>query len=162
MVTLTLKLEIEWARFNNEEYVESRLAGIQESERTYLNTALRYLYFDSGYVNLPLARRRRAEPLLEEAEKILIRWLATRTNGSERKNYGALALIAARTARYRCCECGYSDVRALNLDHVDGRVAGTQFACLCANCHAIKSREKDWTGSKRTAASVLLAMDERR
>jgi hypothetical protein len=36
----------------------------------------------------------------------------------------------------------------MNLDHVNGRVAGTPFACLCANCHTIKSRANDWNGEK--------------
>ena len=42
-----------------------------------------------------------------------------------------------------------SDVRVLSLDHVEGRVQGTPFACLWANCHTLKSRRVDWTGRPR-------------
>src|SRR5262249_44205084 len=113
-----------------------------------LRTALGYLYKDDGPVNLPRDRLRVAEPHLEAAETIVIRWLYTRTNGSLRSSYGAAALRAARASRYRCEVCKFADVRVLNLDHVNGRVTGTPFACLCANCHTLKSRESDWTGEK--------------
>jgi hypothetical protein len=105
-------------------------------------------------VNLPRERLLRAERHLEAAERIVIRWLYTRTNGNLRSSYGASALRAARASRYRCQECNFGDVRVLNLDHVNGRVAGSPFACLCANCHTIKSRKSDWTGEKPDRDSV--------
>ena len=143
---MTNPMAIDLERFNNKPYIEERVLVADPADRGSLKTALSYLYIDGGPINLPRDRQKLAEKYLEEAEKILIRWLATRTNGSERKNYGSRALIAARSTRYRCQQCGFSDVRCLNLDHIDGRVDGTEFACLCANCHTIKSRQKDWSG----------------
>ena len=100
-------------------------------------------------MNLPRERLKMAELFVEPHERLLLRWLYTRTNGNLRSTYGAKALIAARTSRYRCCRCGFADVRALHIDHIDGRTTDTECSCLCANCHNIKSREKDWSGEKR-------------
>jgi hypothetical protein len=143
---MTDQTTIDLKRFNNNAYIEERVIAADLADRGSVKTALRYLYLDDGPINLPRDRQKIAEKYLEDAERILIRWLATRTNGSERKNYGSRALITARSTRYRCQQCGFSDVRCLNLDHIDGRVDGTEFACLCANCHTIKSRQKDWSG----------------
>lgn len=64
----------------------------------------------------------------------------------------------------RCCQCGFTDVRALEIDHINnggcedrrkrsrysmykGIVDGTardNFQALCANCHQIKSYEEVW------------------
>lgn len=142
-------LIIDGDAFNNSELTESRVAAVDASERGALRTALNFLYKDGGPVNLPRTRLIAAVPYLSLAEKTVIRWLYTRTNGNLRKTYGGTALIAARTSRYRCDTCGFGDVRSLNIDHVDGRITGTAFACLCANCHAIKSRRFDWSGKKR-------------
>lgn len=142
--------EIDPFRFNNREEIDLRILSANESDRGSLRTALGYLYLDDGPVNLPRDRMLAAEPYLDSPEKMLIRWLYTRTNGKLRKTYGSMALRAARTQRYRCQECKVADVRVLNLDHVSGKVPGTEFACLCANCHTIKSRKSDWTGKKST------------
>ena len=142
-------LAIDGARFNNPDLIEERVASIDRAIQGSLRTALRYLYMDDGPVNLPRDRLLAAEGHLEPAERVVIRLLYTRTNGSLRAAYGANSLRAARTSRYRCGECRFPDVRALNLDHVDGRVAGSPFACLCANCHSIKSRRGDWSGKRR-------------
>ena len=146
-------LAIDDSRFNDAARIETRVATVTVPDRGALRTVLRYLYLDDGPVNLPAKRLRSAKAHLEAAELLVIRWLFTRTNGSLRSSYGAPSLQAARRARYRCQECGFPDVRVLNLDHVDGRVAGTPFTCLCANCHTIKSRAKDWTGTKRASAA---------
>lgn len=135
--------------FNNDAYIEARLVDIPPLHRGAMRTALLYLYCDSGPINLDRDRLRIAKNYLSHTEQIVAQWLSTRTNGSLRKSYGAAALRAARSSRYRCEHCGFSDVRTLNLDHVDGRVKDAVFACLCANCHTIKSRERDWTGKKR-------------
>lgn len=90
-----------------------------------------------------------AELYLEPRERVLMRWLYNRTNGNLRATYGAKALRAARVSRYRCEHCGFADLRALHIDHVHGRTTETPCACLCANCHNIKSREHDWSGEKR-------------
>lgn len=136
-------------RFDSPDYIRSRLALAPEPARGALRTALSYLYLSEGPMNLPRDRLKLAEADLEPRERVLARWLQTRTNGNLRSTYGARALQAARSERYRCAECGFADVRALHLDHVDGRVAGTGFACLCANCHNIKSRKHDWSGERR-------------
>jgi hypothetical protein len=110
-------------------------------------------------VNLPRERLLVAEPHLQAAERVVIRWLYTRTNGNLRSSYGASALRAARDSRYRCEACNFGDVRVLNLDHVNGHVANSPFACLCANCHTIKSRESDWTGETPEHDSVGKALN---
>ena len=141
-------LSIDRRRFNNDRHIENRVALVRTSDRGSLRSALLFLYIDNGPRNLPRKRLLVAEPYLEPAEQLVVRWLYTRTNGRLRSKYGATALIAARASRYRCSVCKFADVRVLNLDHVSGRVDGTAFACLCANCHTIKSRKSDWTGIK--------------
>lgn len=140
--------------FNNDSLIKVRVAAAPAAEQGALCTALRYVYKDDGPINLPRSRLLIAEPYLNPAERIVIRWLYTRTNGRLRKSYGAGALRAARSSRYRCQVCDFNDVRVLNIDHVDGHVAGTPFACLCANCHTIKSRENDWSGETAGKSSV--------
>jgi hypothetical protein len=136
-------------RFDDAQYIDRRLRAAPESGRASLSTALRYLYSSDGPINLPRPRLRIAEAYVEPRERILLRWLYTRTNGRLRSTYGAKSLIAARKSRYRCSQCGYADVRALHIDHVMGRIKNLECACLCANCHNIKSREKDWSGKRR-------------
>ena len=144
-----MEFHIDSSRFNNIPYLESRTSIVPVEHRGSLRTALGYLYQDEGPVNLPRDRLLAAEPYFEVAERIVIRWLYTRTNGNLRSKYGVDALQAARSSRYKCGTCGFQDVRVLNLDHVNGRVKGTPFACLCANCHSIKSRKSDWSGKGR-------------
>lgn len=136
-------------RFDSPSYIEERIAASETSSPGGLRTTLKYLYLSDGPINLPKDRLKAAEPFLEVGERVLVRWLQTRTNGSERKNYGASALRAARAQRYRCEHCGHADVRVLHLDHLEGRGRSGGFACLCANCHMLKSRAKDWTGRAR-------------
>lgn len=133
---------------DNSQFIEQRLADAPAEKRTQLGLLLRYLYQKTdGRTNIERSVIIAVEPLISQAENILARWLQTRTNGSERKNYGTKALITARNAHYRCEKCGFPDVRALQLDHIDGRRSSeTDFMCLCANCHQIKSRKKDWLG----------------
>lgn len=149
----TISIDLE--PFDNDALIDERVAAVEVSARGALRTALNYLYKDGGPINLPRGRLLTAEPHLSLAEKMVIRWLYTRTNGNLRKTYGADALRAARASRYRCEVCGFSDVRVLNIDHVNGQVAGTAFACLCANCHTIKSRASDWSGSKQRPAEAV-------
>lgn len=131
-------------RFDNLEYIEARTSGVEPSVVGSVRTALRYLYITDGPVNLPRDRMLKAQPFLEPAERVVVRWLYTRTNGAGRKRYGSAALLAARKQHYRCEHCGHADVRVLNLDHVEGRHNRKLFACLCANCHTLKSRDHDW------------------
>jgi hypothetical protein len=129
-------------RFDNPNYIERRVSIVQPKARGSLRTTLTFLYLTDGPANLPRDRLKASIPFLEHAERVLVRWLYTRTNGSERKNYGASALHAAKSQRYRCEDCGRGDVRILQLHHVEGRKKNGGFACLCANCHMIKSREQ--------------------
>jgi hypothetical protein len=134
-------------RFDNPQFIDERLAKVSSEVVGALKTTLSYLYLAKGPINLPRSRLKASEPHLEPAEKILARWLQTRTNGSERKNYGKAALLAARRQRYRCEHCGHADIRVLHLDHVKGHAHHDEFACLCANCHMLKSRRFDWSGA---------------
>jgi hypothetical protein len=126
-------------RFNNQNYIERRVSVAQPKARGSLRTTLTFLYLTDGPANLPRDRLKASIPFLEYAERVLVRWLYTRTNGSERRNYGAAALDAAKSQRYRCEDCGRGDVRILQLHHVKKNGG---FSCLCANCHMIKSREQ--------------------
>lgn len=139
-------------RFDNEEYIKGRVSAVKAEAMGSLRTTLTYLYLTAGPINLPRGRLKISEPFLEPAELILVRWLQTRTNGSERKNYGADALRSARCQRYRCEHCGHADIRVLHLDHIKGRKSEGGFACLCANCHMIKSRQHDWSGVAKTSS----------
>jgi hypothetical protein len=136
-------------RFERPDYIDQRTSAVPSSARGAVKTALSYLYLRSGPVNLPRERLKTAEPFMEPRERVLLRWLYTRTNGNLRSTYGAKALLAARNSHFRCCVCGYADVRALHIDHVDGRTAETAYSLLCANCHNIKSRASDWSGERR-------------
>ncbi len=145
-LSLRTILLIPMERFDNPEYIDDRLNTAPKSVRGALKTALRFLYETNGPVNLPRARLKAAEPLLDSAEAVVARWLFNRTRGGLRTAYGANALRQARIQRYRCEHCGHADVRVLNLDHVEGKKNRNSFACLCSNCHVLKSREKDWIG----------------
>ncbi len=142
-------------RFDNSSFIQERVDAAPSAVQGSLKTALRYLYETQGPTNLPPARKKVAEPYLEERERIVARQLSTRTNGSERKNYGKNALHAVRSARYRCADCGFPDVRCLQIDHVEGRKDPlSTFRCLCANCHMLKSRKKDWVIKKVNAVAT--------
>jgi len=136
-------------RFDNRSYIETRVSIKPKEIQGSLRTTLSYLYLADGPLNLPKNWFDLAFDQLEAAECSVASWLYTLTNGSLRSKYGSKALITARNARYRCDRCSFPDVRTLNLDHVQGRVKDTSFACLCANCHNIKSRQQDWTGARR-------------
>lgn len=127
------------------EKIKTRIEQCPDGEKKFLQSALNYLYgstrtIDKERVNMSLKH-------LSNAEKKVIKWLFARTNGSLRKDYGANALLAAKNAKYKCSNCPFDDVRALELDHVEGKRSKalvTNFACLCANCHNIKSFKQDW------------------
>jgi len=132
---------IDLAWFDDPDAIERRIANVPDADQGHLRSALRYLYLSDGPLNLPADRRKTALPHLDQAERIAITWLYTRTNGSERKNYGTKVMPAARRSRLRCERCNMADVRTLNLDHIDGRIVDTEFQVLCANCHHIKTCE---------------------
>lgn len=137
--------------FDNPQFIDDRLAIVPAKDRGCLRSLFRYIYSNEGPRNMQKARYSPVRHHLEPAEKIVAQWLRTRTNGRHRKSYGHAALRCARAARFRCQVCGFPEVRTLHLDHVEGKIAGATFACLCANCHNIKSRKSDWSGRKRIA-----------
>lgn len=139
-------------RFDATDYIEWRLGRVPQAVQGAVRTALQYLYLSDGPRNLPAARKRAAEPYLDIAERMVVRCLFPRTNGQYRRTYGYPALRCARAARYRCERCGIADVRVLEFDHVDGKRETGRFACLCANCHRIKSRAADWAGRPTSLA----------
>ena len=126
-------------RFDNLDAIEDRVSAVPKEAHGSLRTALKYLYLSNGPTNLPRDRLKTSKPYLDFAEQVLVQWLYTRTNGSERRHYGKSALLAAKCQRYRCEECGHADVRVLQLHHIKGRKETGGFACLCANCHMLKS-----------------------
>ncbi|MBX2907857.1 MAG: hypothetical protein KF744_17560 [Taibaiella sp.] len=157
-VTHTISIPGEWIisqdRFNNQSYVESRCASADKSLQGNLRSALKYLYLDEEHGGISTFSKTAKNAvlenkLLEPAEVIIFKYLFTRTNGSEKYHYGKPALVAAKAARYRCQRCNSPDVRSVCLDHVWSNDLLTGFKMLCYNCHAIKSREDDWQGSKK-------------
>lgn len=137
--------------FDREDLISDRVLAAPMKGRSALRKTLRYLYLPEGPTNLTRDDLKAAIPHLAVAERKVAKWLQVRTNGSLRSTYGKDSLLAARRAKHRCEQCGFPDVRVLNLDHVDGKTKGTAFRCLCANCHHIKSCQKDWSGIPRAA-----------
>src|SRR2546426_13721 len=138
-----LKFSLPLKRFDKSSYISRRVDEAREEIRRAVRCALAYLYLSDGPKNIRRPIIRDAWPHLDPAERIALRWLQTRTNGSLRSTYGHAAAAEARAARFRCRDCGQFDVRTLQLDHVDGR-GSKRFRCLCANCHQIKSRLHNW------------------
>ena len=133
------------AHFDDTERIDARVERVPAEKQASLRTTLSYLYRSDGPTDLARELLKLAEEHLDSAERIAARWLQTRTNGRLRRHFGSAALRAARAAKYRCESCGYADVRVLHLDNVQGRNSNSdEFACLCANCHTIKSRAIDW------------------
>lgn len=128
-------------RFDNSGYLSRRLVRAPVEARANLRKALRFLYFTNGPTNLQLRALRCAAPFLLPAEEIVCRWLYKKTTGQGRRIFGATAMRRARAMQYRCEDCGHSDVRVLQLHHVNGRLHRDRFACLCANCHVLLSRQ---------------------
>jgi hypothetical protein len=77
-------LSIDRTRFNNESYILHRVASVPLPDRGSVQTALKYLYMDDGSVNRPRGRLKITKPYLDDAERILIQWLQTRTAVNER------------------------------------------------------------------------------
>lgn len=136
------------------EHIERRCrrSGIKHPDS--LKKLLEYLYLPNGRCTMTKKIYKEAEPDLTPYEKILGKYFKARTNGSGRRAYGIHSLRAAQTARFRCQACGQSDVRTLQMDHVNGRDDKTTFQMLCANCHMVKSRLFDFTGNRKGTSSV--------
>ncbi|WP_145057680.1 hypothetical protein [Adhaeretor mobilis] len=145
LLNITTDLIINTSRFEDSASIETRVKDAPEESRDALRGALSLLYLSEGPTNISGERLKVAEQHLDPAERVVARWLYTRTNGRLKKHYGPNALHAARAAQYRCESCKFADVRTLNLALVGGRKSSTgEFKCLCANCHAINSRVNDW------------------
>lgn len=130
-------------RFDNASLIETRAEAHPPEQRPAFRRAMRYLYMADGAKNLSRDQMLACLPTLEPREKRAIRWIYTRTNGSERKNYGPDSIVAMRKARFRCQRCRFPDVRTLQVDHVTGRkVKPFVFQCLCANCHSIETYDR--------------------
>ncbi len=154
-VSVKVNLDLEWvldeSLFDNEEAIAQRVQSLSAECRHAVNKVLRYLYLTAGPGNLSRDALLSGVHHLSTAERKVVRWLYTRTNGSLRHKYGAGVLIAARRSRCRCEECGMPDVRVLNFDHVEGcKADDPTFNCMCANCHHIKSCKEDWYSSRPT------------
>jgi 5-methylcytosine-specific restriction endonuclease McrA len=113
------------------------------------------------------------QQLTKNRQKVLSRYLKDRAACI--KLYGS-----------RCCQCGFDDERALEFDHIHGTQAGISvaslrtraksyggginvfsgllrgklrredFQLLCANCHAIKTKEsKEYLPRQSRSAQVM-------
>jgi hypothetical protein len=127
-------------RIDNRNYIDERVNAVKDEHKGSFRSILKYLYLTDGPQNVDSKRYKISKQYLERGELVLINWLKTRTNGKLRKDYGLKILKAVREAKYRCLRCSFPDVRTLQLDHIDGRTGDTEFDCLCANCHQIKTR----------------------
>ena len=139
---------------NNTELIKARVKRAPTKSQSALRHVLSYLYLDDGPINLTNVQYREAKPYLACYEILLSCYLKSRTNGSERREYGKPALRQMRKVGYRCECCGLQDVRVLTLDHVHGK-SKSVFLVLCSNCHYIKSRKYDWLGKKRSDYGLL-------
>lgn len=145
VVEVPLSWVIPEGRVDNEEYVQGRKRELcrgfshkQRHVRDLIYKALDVLYLgrtDSATHTM----WKRMSGVLEPAEVHLLGYFHHRTQGSEKKNYGSECLRAARRAGYRCQQCGFPDVRALQSHHVNGREDNTDFEYLCASCHQIET-----------------------
>ena len=148
------------ALMNDESAIMARVAMLPVDEQVFMRAALRYIYLLSASHNSPLAvripvhtpeqRKTRKNALrellhqhLSAAERQAFNNL-TKYAHSSRARYGPHAVREARAAGYCCRDCGMSDIRTLEMDHVNGSGDTTNFRLLCSNCHNIKSRQKEW------------------
>jgi 5-methylcytosine-specific restriction endonuclease McrA len=140
--------------------IETRTAALAAADQDFMRAALRYIYLLGASHNSPLAvripghtseqRKARKDGLREllrqhlgPAERQAFNNL-TKFAHSSRARYGPNAVREARDAGYCCRDCGMPDVRTLEMDHVNGIDDTKNFRLLCANCHNIKSRKKEW------------------
>ena len=137
--------QIDETLIGNCDSIHERAIRIADSEREPLGLVLGYLYLHDGPRSITRDHKTRAEPNLTPVELFIFQWLYKRTDGKLRRFYGPDALQAAKRSRFRCEECGFADVRALNLEKIaqDDETDGTRFACLCANCNTVRARVKE-------------------
>lgn len=131
--------------------------------RPHKGRGLCILCYDKLRAKTPTGRKHQAKYRLNNREKI-------RESQREyhKKNRGELFRLLGE----KCCRCGFSDKRALQIDHINGggikerRTVNTKdfhrmvlksiknkenkYQLLCANCNWIKRTEnKEWGGGKK-------------
>jgi hypothetical protein len=141
---------IDDAMFDNVSSIANRVAAADQAHRAGLRHVLERLYLSQGAVNISADKLALAKIYLSVAERIVVNLLR-----GWRTRYGAAAFIEGRRSRYRCSKCSFPDVRVLHCDHVQRENPMTPVACMCANCHNIKSREVDWTGKMSVAGKDI-------
>lgn len=146
---------IDVEQIKNQELLQKRIDGVEKKFKNELCKILRYLYSDNakGTLSKGVHFKHVSSHHLSKAEKKILSWFYTRTNGRLKKSYGPNSIICVKHANFRCCWCQNPDVRVLQIDHVTGRKdeSGSpkriffpwDFQCLCANCHTIKTVESN-------------------
>ena len=137
--------EIDSSWIGAEDLIDSRLASINEDAREAVSLVLRYLYVIDGPVSIERSVKTLAEEHLSAVETYVLQWLHKRTDGKLRRHYGSGVLDAVKRSGYQCEQCGFRDVRALNLEKAEGADENSpaRFVCLCANCNTVAARAKE-------------------
>ena len=115
-----------------------RLENDNKSEKKHLRKVLSFIYGKTN--NCKKKSINLCAQSLNPNEIILAKWLANKVTGKGRRYYGSKAVKAAKKAKYKCEKCNLSDIRCLDIHHVENRSIKI-FQCLCANCHKIITRE---------------------
>lgn len=175
--------QIDGTLLGNVDSIEARVAESPDDEREPLRSVLQYLYLPSGPASISKEHKSTAEKHLSVVERFVFQWLHKRTDGKLRRIYGQGALEAVKRCRYLCEQCGFADVRVLNIEKVandeseenpaDGKsgqtpaASASQFTCLCANCNTIAARVREMdkfsnrgrAGAARTAKTATPESD---
>lgn len=141
-----LSFTLDTTLLGNEPSIDARVAALPEADQDAVRHTLCYLYLPNGPVSISREFKSTSEPHLNAVEHFLLQWLFKRTDGKLRRHYGPAALSVARRAKYQCEQCGFSDVRALNLEQKASNDPDTQrpeFECLCANCNTVAARSRE-------------------
>lgn len=170
--------QIDGTLLGNADSIEARIAVSADDEREPLRSVLEYLYLPSGPVSITKENKATAEKYLNVVERFVFQWLYKRTDGKLRRIYGQGALEAVKRCRYLCEQCGFADVRTLNIEKIVGdgpepnpadgiggqepTASAPRFTCLCANCNTIAARVREMekisnrgrAGASRTAKSA--------
>lgn len=161
------KSEDEWtmdlSKFSTKEeiieHAENLLFLSKSDEKSYISV-LCFLYLKNYNIALSRNTVKRQIELgrLTDVERLAANKLSYRSSGTKAKHvYGMASVQAMRDANYRCCVCGLSDLRCLDIDHIQGRKKGQKdnpytsadFQILCSNHHAIKTRMESLEDDKR-------------
>jgi len=136
--------EIDASWIDGEDLIDARLAKIDEGSREAVQLVLRYLFVKDGPVSIEKSVKALAEEHLSPVERFVFQWLHKRTDGKLRRHYGPAVLDAVKRSRYQCEQCGFRDVRALNLEKAEtSNEDNPAFVCLCANCNTVAARKKE-------------------